>query len=701
MPFAPPPPLRIAVLALFLATGCTGAQLQDVADGGATGEEGGASGGSGSTGGVAGGQPVTAFEALTPASYVPKVKALLTGQTATAAEIASVVSDPTAMSALLDTWMATPEYADTMMSLFGKLFQQSNITQVQLSDQDQQRSGGGGVSDPNIVQAVAEMFPRTALALIQKNEPFTDLFTTTSFMMNVPLMVYYGVLEAIQRADDVTDDNLVIDTLLTDYPSLYVILKPTGGVIDFADTLNSASSNYMTFYDANPTVSSQASGCYTNGALKIAPTTANTGVSFTENLLHAVAGFDIFSFDVNSSYCAGVAPTPHWNASDFNWKMVTIRPPASGESTTKFWDVPTLRTTNTLVLKTPRVGYYTTPSFLGQWNTNVSNQARATINQTLIVGIGKAFDGSDLTPPVSTAALDPAHAAPGTACYNCHLTMDPMRQFFRSQYSLYFDLQTDPTETSLPGVFSWGGTSVQSSNIADLGQQLIQQAQFAPAWAKKVCEWATSSTCDVDDPELVTVAQAFKQSNYNWNTLVKTMLSSPLVTYATTTASAVKYGPVVSISRREELCRNLSSRLNITDLCGLQPSTVLNATTAAIAGIAQALPSEDYARGSPTMVMVPAPSMVYRTGVENICSLASTLAIDAGSTSSFTSTDPNAVDNLVVNFMGLPASTNAAVVSVLQSHYAAAVAKGSAKTDALRSTFVVACLSPYVAGIGY
>ena len=60
-----------------------------------------------------------------------------------------------------------------------------------------------------------------------------------------------------------------------------------------------------------------------------------------------------------------------------------------------------MRTGTELALRVPRVGFFTTPAFFGNWATNTSNQARVTINQTLIVALGRSFDDSNNTQPLA------------------------------------------------------------------------------------------------------------------------------------------------------------------------------------------------------------------------------------------------------------------------------------------------------------
>jgi hypothetical protein len=50
--------------------------------------------------------------------------------------------------------------------------------------------------------------------------------------------------------------------------------------------------------------------------------------------------------------------------------------------------------------------------------------------------------------------------------------------------------------------------------------------------------------------------------------------------------------------------------------------------------------------------------------------------------------------------MGLGSDRSGPVIQILQSHFNNAMAQGATATQALQSTFVLACLSPTVIGIG-
>src|SRR5207244_1053905 len=153
--------------------------------------------------------------------------------------------------------------------------------------------------------------------------------------------------------------------------------------------------------------------------------------------------------------------------------------------------------------------------------------ARVTLNQTMIVGLGRAIDPSNTTAPPSLAALDQVHAAPGTTCYACHQSLDPMRQFFRQTYSLHFHQQTVPLQMNLPPMVAFYGVSDTATNIGDLGAAIAGHPMFASAWTQKLCTYATSSVCSESDPEFIRIAKAFQGSDYSWKVLVRELFSSP------------------------------------------------------------------------------------------------------------------------------------------------------------------------------
>ncbi len=78
--------------------------------------------------------------------------------------------------------------------------------------------------------------------------------------------------------------------------------------------------------------------------------------------------------------------------------------------------------------------------------------------------------------------------------------------------------------------------------------------------------------------------------------------------------------------------------------------------------------------------------------------------VDAGATPLYSSTTPAAVTtsiaSMVHGLMGLDSSRDTQPIAILTSHYTSATAGGHKPTDALKSTFTAACLSPWVMSVG-
>jgi hypothetical protein len=399
---------------------------------------------------------------------------------------------------------------------------------------------------------------------------------------------------------------------------------------------------------------------------------------------------------------------PQLVASDFStWKEVTIRPPVGTESPTLFYDLATLRSTNELVLKIPRQGFFSTPAFFANWQTNTSNEMRVTINQALIVALGSAVDGTDPTTPTTTPGLDAVHAST-PACFACHQTLDPTRSILAATYSWNYHQQADPTYSNQDGLFAFRGVIAPVTSTGGLGTTLAQHPLFPQAWAEKLCYYANSEACDVTDPEFERVVGVFKTSGYSWNALVLELMASPLTTYASPTQTAADQGEIVAVTRRDHLCAALNDRLGFADICGLDPSIPVEAKTS-IPEIVSGLPSDGYGRGAVAPVLPNQPTLFYRAGTENICEAAAALVIDVPSTAQLSGVkqwSSGQPDAAISDFVGIlmaltpsdPRSTPAQ--TLLKSHFTAAVQSGATPTAALESTFVAACLAPSAVAIG-
>jgi hypothetical protein len=435
---------------------------------------------------------------------------------------------------------------------------------------------------------------------------------------------------------------------------------------------------------------------------------------------------------------------PYMTDSDVSdWRWVTIAPKQSGDSYVQPYDLPSLRTLSTVKLTMPRVGFYTTPAFLALWNTNDSNQHRVTMNQALLASLGQSFTSDNNLTPLSEVGLASSHTTTSGECYGCHKSLDPMRMFFGNQYDFNDrnDFVANPFSGSQPNPrpaapmqaafafadVNWASPS-SGTSMADLGPLLLKATDqdttdaggplplFALSVAQQLCYWANSNACSPSDPAFRSIVADFASGNYNFPALVKELFSSPLLTGAAATStypadSSGNETVPISITRQAHLCAALSNRMGISDVCALQAAVPTSAqtTTATIAG---SVAADAFSRGSQTPVTPAYPDLFYRAATEELCENVAKLVVDVTSspyTSSSTSCSNG--DGLLTKFveqvMGINPSdpVHDQALGVLQTHCAAAAkvkttGGGSAQTNSVRSTFVLACESPTSLGIG-
>jgi hypothetical protein len=313
---------------------------------------------------------------------------------------------------------------------------------------------------------------------------------------------------------------------------------------------------------------------------------------------------------------------------------------------------------------------------------------------------------------VSASAEDEAHLS-DPACAQCHQTLDPMRNFYRQSYTYGFsqrsaDPDVDAGIAPVALLSVPGGGAVMWNGVGDLATAIANHPRFAISWAQKLCQFANSSSCLEGDPEFQRVVRDFIASNYDFKELMADLFTSPLVTYASPTQTALYNGQGVTIARQVLFCQSLSNRMvqlvqkegladaGTSDLCGvLGPAYSGNR---AIAATAPAIPSDGYARGQVTPVMPTEPNLFFQSATESIClNLASrfltkpTADVDGG------------VNDFVTTLMGVPPSDARAspLADVLWHHYYQALASdGGNPTSALQSAFVLACESPTSISLG-
>ncbi len=644
--------------------------------------------------------PTFPFQADPPSVYVAKVKNILVGLPPTDAEVKAVEANPAELKNLIDEWFALPEYQQKMLRFFELAFQQTQVTIADFADQTYPRQADiNSSTEPLLVGNAVESFARTMLELNAESRPFTDAMTTPTLMMTPALMEFYAFLDAWQ----VDDAGKVTDRLKASNPNLTVTVEASQGPIPIAETLDPTSANYMHWYD--PDVG-QAASLVKEGCTQDPIVYTKAGADALHYLMY---GGLLADKGTSCQQYGGTARAPQLTAADFDtWKMVTLRAAAKGESPTSFYDLQTLRSSNELVLTLPRTGFFATPAFFANWQTNTSNQMRVTMNQTLIVATGAAVDGTDMTHPPSTPGLDAAHAGSG-ACFGCHQTLDPTRSIFASTYSWNYHTQADPTFSNQKGLFAFQGVIQAVSGAGDLGAVLAAHPLFAQAWAQKLCYYANSAACDPTDPEFMRVVGVFKSSGYSWTSLVRELLASPITTNASSTQTRLAEGEIVAVSRRDHLCAALDARLGFADVCALAPTSSIAATHTTIPEIVSGLPSDGYGRGAVAPVLPNQPTLFYRAGTENICEAAAALVIDVPSKNrmanvkQWSSAEPDAaIADFVQGLMALTPSDSRsqAAESLLKSHFTAAVQSGASPTAALESTFTAACRAPSAVSIG-
>lgn len=636
------------------------------------------------------GNPSASFEVTSPTSYVAKVKNLLTGLPPTDAEIQAVVENPQALTAQVDRWIETPEFREKTLSFFRDAFQQNQINLGMLFESMNAQMFVNEQYVSVLERSIAESFPRTAWQLVSEGRPFTETVTTERYMLTPPLMSLIAWLDLQQ----VNDRGQRVDMLMRQWPDFHFVLDPAKVGLTIEESLNPNSGHFMTFYDPQPVTCANPRRVFSTANRNMRPETL---VNHIFGKLQGACKL----FNTVGRYEPMFA-RPEFDA----WRMVTIRKPQGNEVATPYYDLPKMRQSSELVTRNVHVGFFGTPAFFTNWATNTSNQSRVTMNQTLIVALGRSFDGSLNATPVSEAGLSAEHSTPGTECYSCHQTLDPMRQVFRQAYSLYYHEQVDPLMLNQGGVFAFDGVSKALGSVQDLAQTLATHPRFAAAWTQKLCYYANSAPCLEDDPEFVRIARAFEASNFNYKTLVRELFASPLVTGAAATKTARENGTTVSIARRNHFCTTLGNRLEIEDPCGLRAVNP-NANQRRVTGLATTIPIDGYVRGSEVPVIYTTPNLFHRVAAEKVCRAVADQVVDAppaSGPSRYTNRNAAAaIGDLVHNLMGLTSGDPRAAEAerILTEHNAAVIAAGGMPGDALKSTFVLACLSPTSVMLGF
>jgi hypothetical protein len=648
---------------------------------------------------------------LEPYSYGAKVKTLLTGFPLEDGELQKLESDPTALRSMIPGWLEQPEAEQVLERFFMTAFQQTGgdtSTFFYLLG----RSGTvtGFYEDPRspsademLNAAFSESFARTLIPLVREGRPFSEVLTTDTFMMTTAMMAFLAFTD-----DQVTDDAQESTPRTTaGHFDTITLVRDEAAAPPLSQALDRSHPSFATFWHAR---------------LADMPADCNVGASLTIDTTNIVDGqwrlggklnpsFFVFShllvgrhqnvYRQGQVSCSSAAATraPLLDRGDWSdWRAVKVRKPDAGETPTIFYELEKLRSGDELVLHTDHLGFMTTPGFFSTWMNNEDNSARVTINQTLIVALGKSFEGdavTDFSPP----SIDAEHAAPDSECYGCHQTLDPMRDYFRASYTNFYSQQLDPARTGLQADFVFGGVEAQGNGIRDLAQTLAAHPAFPYAWAHKLCYYANSAPC-VEGEELDRVVSAFVDADLDFRVLMIELFSSPLVT-GDRCVAGVDAGTAATIARRSTFCNQMSQRAGLPDMCGIrthfrEASTLQNKVRDAVASV----PDDTFSRSVVEPVVIAETSMFSRANLEAAC----VQAAQNGYAPAFGDAPPEeATLAMVTEVMGLPASDprHAEALVILRDHVAEAAAAGKTEPQALQSAFVLACMSPSMAGVGF
>ena len=785
------------LLVASLGYGCQGQIGGGKSSSGSGGSSPSGSGGSTGSGGTLGGggnnvdaggvtvKPTT----FTPALAAPtcrKIKDLLVGMPCSDDEVSMVESSgPAGLQQLIINWETDatyqPMFEGKLIPFFRNLFQQVGFTATQDFKNQLLQNGGfdfgpfgtSAVGDDvyfKLVQNLQDSFALTAWQMVKEGtEPFSDVLTTQRFVMTTGLLSLYTQVEMPDDEPYNFSGGASSSTKLQ-WKLDYV------DTIPLEDALNKSSPNYMTFDDEKPATAGSSflfggqggfTTCQGVGDANTTDGSINTVVQFGSGtcptnstnsskssfgcpsggyaqLFQRLIGYTPrYPFVGSNIDCYEHPSKPYMTDSDVSdWRWVTIAPKQSGDSYIQPYDLPTLRTTSTVKLTMPRVGFYTTPAFLALWNTNDSNQHRVTMNQALLASLGQSFTSDNNLTPLSEVGLASSHTTTSGECYGCHKSLDPMRMFFGNQYDFNDrnDFVANPFSGSQPNPrpaapmqaafafadVNWASPS-SGTSMADLGPLLLQATDqdttdtggplplFALSVAQQLCYWANSNACSPSDPAFRGIVADFA-SGYNFPALVKELFSSPLLTGAAATStypadSSGNETVPISITRQAHLCAALSNRMGISDVCALQAAVPTSAqtTTSTIAG---SVAADAFSRGSQTPVTPAYPDLFYRAATEELCENVAKLVVDvSGSPYTSSTTSCGNQDGLLTKFveqvMGINPSDPAhdQSITILETHCAAAAkvkttGGGSAQTNSVRSTFVLACESPTSLGIG-
>ena len=603
----------------------------------------------------------SAFEGSPLHSSLQKVKTLIHGDALTQEELNTVAgaqNEEAAMRTLYRSWTAGPNFDSKMADFFEVTLQQR--LQTQEFEQFNRLRTDRSVR-PHALRVMEESFVRTALHLVNNDRPLTEVATTNRWMVTTANLAFllYG------------------DQSQADLNRRHTIFSQRQG----RRTGLQQQINNRAWYLPHEVIG--------------------------ECEIRQSALLNFFVGDIRRRDCEGhsiprnrhrfgIGET-HLTEADYNdWRLVDFNFSANApaEERIPFYDLIRLRRANAVVTRVPRVGFFTTNAFFENWATNVDNQFRVAVNQSLLAALHIGFNASERTAPFNDSVIDREHAA--QECYGCHKNIDPMRNYFSKSYNVSYQRpfgEGDNARILGNGrpAFTFRGQRNRGGDLRRFGRMLAEHPDFAKAWVQKVCHFANSARCNESDPRFQQIVNDFRQNNFNFKTMLVNLLASPLVSKRTELATGNE-NDFISITRRGHLCALLSQRSGRQDICSVNR----------ISQIIGLIPEDNFARGiiEPTQPVRPSP--IFIAAAEAVCQEVARLVV-RGDNAVFPVNRPaQAITSMVNRLMALSTQPERAerVHEALTAHFEAAQQTGVNRQNALRSTFIGACLSPDVMGIG-
>ncbi|MEE9386637.1 MAG: hypothetical protein V3V08_24750 [Nannocystaceae bacterium] len=369
--------------------------------------------------------PDKGFEPLSARAAVAKVKSLLTGLPPTDEEVAAVESNHAALPDLIDSWMTLPAFDRRLQWFFQHHFQQQPVPVTDFNLQTGSVTAAWQPpADTLLLRGLTDSFARTAVDLVHNGRPFSELLSTRRYYMSTAMMMLYAYIDGKGLADD-TDQPQAQAWLKNEYADLVMTYFDAGQQqIPLTESLDPQSVNFMTFSLEHTDPPTQA--CLDT-----------LGVPRLQDFARLM-----FTFGGRRFPDCPTLLTRWLEEEDFKLRPVTIVQAQDGEAKTVFWDLFSLREADTIVLAGEHVGFFTTPVYFANWSTNIDNSFRVTANQALIVALGHNLQAeSEFFNPAEIAgafAGDDDHADPQSSCYNCHVILDPLRNFYRQSFTTLY-----------------------------------------------------------------------------------------------------------------------------------------------------------------------------------------------------------------------------------------------------------------------